>query len=204
MSFFWTIPTRNGKHKISFDYYFFYYFEEFYYSVVVWKEIISPTPILSVFHSYFSCCLCFILRLIHLLISRTLYNWCRWSCECLFNVTWWPVTGRLDMSLVHLFFMWENKKQIKTNRFDVFVGLKMKLMYEVFIGTRLCRSENAHLYSNEEEEKKKIFSKRLGWHSCQPNLKDVTIVISALFFLAAAATAAAVSFVIITLANMAT
>jgi hypothetical protein len=36
-------------------------------------------------------------------------------------------------------------------------------MYEVFIGTRLCRSENAHLYSNEEEEKKKkIFSKRLG------------------------------------------
>jgi hypothetical protein len=35
-------------------------------------------------------------------------------------------------------------------------------MYEVFIGACLCRSENAHLYSNEEEEKKKIFSKRLG------------------------------------------
>lgn len=48
----------------------------------------------------------------------------------------------------------------------VCVGLKTR----IFIRTK------------KKKRKKKIFSKRLGWHSCQPNLKDVTIVISALFF----------------------
>ena len=83
-------PEWNGKHKISFHCLII----RSIIFVVVWKKMISP----KLFMFYFICFFFFfffvayfVLLIIHLLTSRTLSNWCRWLCECLFNVTWWAV-----------------------------------------------------------------------------------------------------------------
>ena len=106
-----------------------------------------------------------VLVIIHLLISRTLYNWCRWLCECLFYVTWWAViVGRGHYFARSFIFHVRKNKQMKTNRiFDVFVGFKTKISRNEidelniwrFFETCLRRSKNAHFH----------FSIRLGWHT---------------------------------------